>query len=186
MTQKSPGDSQSARELEKYRDYLQVFATRAIRPELRGKIAASDLVQETLWEAHRDRQRLDQSSVKDYRRWLRRILRNNLRDAERRFFTDKRAVSREVNLDRSSVLKQISSRKGIQPSPEDQEIAARLTAAISRLAPEHGEVIRLRNQQNLRYGEIARRLNLSEEAARKLWGRAVCQLRQLMAEPPPG
>lgn len=51
-----------------------------------------------------------------------------------------------------------------------------LRAALQRLSEEQRRVIRLRNWDELTFAEIGRRLNRSEEAARKLWTRSVEKL----------
>ena len=51
-----------------------------------------------------------------------------------------------------------------------------LQAALARLSDEHRLVIRLRIWDDLPFAEIGKRLNRSEDAARKLWSRAVEKL----------
>ena len=51
-----------------------------------------------------------------------------------------------------------------------------MRAALQGLSDEHRQVLRLRNWDGLSFAEIGGRLNRSEDAARKLWSRAVEKL----------
>ena len=53
-----------------------------------------------------------------------------------------------------------------------------LREALERLSEKHRSVILLRHEERLTFSEIGRRLTISEEAARKRWGRAVELLRE--------
>ena len=64
-----------------------------------------------------------------------------------------------------------------------RELDQALEQALKNLAEPYREVIRLRNYERCSFEEIGRRLDRSEEAARKLWVRALRQLSQLL-EPP--
>src|SRR5262245_10422532 len=90
----------SRRPLEEFRSYLLLLAGMQLEGRPRGKIDASDIVQQTLLEAHA---RLDQFQGDDaaLAGWLRAALVNNLRDAWRAQHRDKRDVRRE--LEQSSV-----------------------------------------------------------------------------------
>lgn len=85
-------------ELARYREYLRLLARRGIPEGLRGKLDASDVVQQTLWEAHR---RWEQFAGSENERlaWLRAILEHNLTDAARGLRRQKRDVAREQSLD---------------------------------------------------------------------------------------
>lgn len=169
--------------LEGFRPYLLSVASRQIRAPWRGKLAASDLVQQTLVEAvgARPNNSLDEQELQ---RWLRRILANNLHDGRRKLLAAKRAIGREAVLDKSRLLRGA-------PSPASQGPVAtairseqdeRLDRAIAQLSPKHRRVIQLRHAEDRRFGEIAELLGLSENAAQKLWMRATEELRRLMKE----
>src|SRR3954462_1863633 len=71
--------------LELYRRYLALLARVQIGQRLRGKADASDLVQETFLEAHRNFARFRGTSEVEFVRWLRQILAANLADLFRRY-----------------------------------------------------------------------------------------------------
>src|SRR5438874_12025956 len=95
--------------LELYRHYLALLARLQIGQRLQGKVDASDLVQETFLEAHRNFAHFRGTSEGELVRWLRQILATNLADLLRRYLgTQGRDVrlEREIEaaFDRSSVL----------------------------------------------------------------------------------
>src|SRR5262249_57405705 len=90
--------------LEPYRDYLRLLASHQLGPRLRGKMDLSGVVQETLFEAHREIARGAKVPPNEHLPWLRRILANNLADQARRLTAGKRDVGREVSLQESIEL----------------------------------------------------------------------------------
>ncbi len=77
-------------QLEHFRRYLALLARTHLGPQHRAKLDASDMVQQTLLEAH---QKLDQfrgSTDAEMARWLRRMLSCNLADAFRALGRQKR------------------------------------------------------------------------------------------------
>src|SRR5215470_2137333 len=76
--------------LELYRRYLALLARVQIGQRLQGKVDASDLVQETFLEAHRNFSRFRGHSEAELITWLRRILAANLADLFRRYLGTQR------------------------------------------------------------------------------------------------
>src|SRR5437588_12014181 len=83
--------------LELYRRYLALPARGQIGQRLQGKVDASDLVQETFLEAHRNFARFRGTSEAELVQWLRKILAANLADLFRRYLGTQ---GRDVRLER--------------------------------------------------------------------------------------
>src|SRR5262245_50381829 len=92
------GDAAAAGQLlELYRRYLALLARVQIGQRLQGKVDASDLVQETFLEAHRNFARFRGTSEAELVQWLRQILAANLADLFRRYLGTQ---GRDVRLER--------------------------------------------------------------------------------------
>src|SRR5262245_40977598 len=91
------------------RSYLGLVARAQMESWMQAKVDASDIVQETLLEAHRDFARFQGGTSAEWLAWLRGILANNAADVIRKYRgTEKRQTRREVPLksatDRSSQI----------------------------------------------------------------------------------
>ena len=62
--------SAAEREIDEYWAYLRLVANRAISTELRQRVGASDVVQDTLLAAHRDRHKFRGRTELELRQWL--------------------------------------------------------------------------------------------------------------------
>lgn len=166
---------------ETFRQHLLFLAKQELPPGLRGKLGASDLVQETAFDAQSDFRAFRGSTPEECLAWLRAILRNNLIDAVRRYKTaQKRAARVEFSLDTPQGRREgenLAMSWGISDnSAMRREDASILACTIVRLSPDHQEVLRMRHWEGLSFIEIGNRLDRSPDAARKLWYRALDRL----------
>jgi len=173
--------------LEACRKYLLWIARREIDPDLQAKSGASDLVQETFLEAHRDFGHFQGSTEAELLAWLRRLLLNNLANFVRRYKdTAKRCVGDEVSLDalrgRQGVAGEGEAEAG---SPAGQAIAREqaqlLREALDRLPEEHRAVMALWHQEELSFEEMGNRLCCSPNTARNKWLKAIKRLQADLA-----
>ena len=174
--------------LEACRGYLLLIARHDLGADLQAKASASDLVQQTFLEAHRDFARFHGASAAELRAWLRRLLLNNLASFARDYRTTaKRAVGREVALPQGNPSASAGLAEGAD-SPSAmamaQEEADALRRVLERLTEDYRLALLLRHLEELPFEEIGRRLNCSANAARKLWARAVEMLQQEWETPP--
>src|SRR5262245_49246970 len=82
----------------KYVNYLTGLTRMYLNSQLRAKVDASGVVQQTLLEAHRAYASVAGRTERQRLAWLRRILVNNLTDAVRRITGKTRNVFREQSL----------------------------------------------------------------------------------------
>lgn len=183
------GDRQSIGELlTQYRNYLMLLATTQIEPRLRPQVSPSDVVQETMLNAHRHFAQFRGHSERELLAWLRQILVTNLaRFVQHYLLTAKRDLRREVSLDRlgaavedsSARLRSIATAAGDSPSEAaaDREEAVVLADRLAELPPHYREVLVLRNIRGLSFEETAAQLARPVGATRMLWLRAIDKLR---------
>jgi RNA polymerase sigma-70 factor (ECF subfamily) len=169
--------------LEVYRHYLLHIADSDLPGDLRGKVGGSDLVQETLVGAVRGFPQFQGSSEAELLTWLRQILQHNLVNAIRHYrHTEKRAVSREAATDPYQ-----HDSPGFDRTPSSilagQERDLALERALDQLPAHYQEVIRWRNYDQLSFPEIGTRLGRTDEAARRVWIRAIARLQELLSSP---
>lgn len=161
--------------LEAERNYLLAIATQELGMHLTAKGGESDLVQDTYLNATRDLRHFSGRTPDELRSWLRSILKHSLLNFRRRYLdTAKREADREVTL--GSALETVCAGEKI-PSPSrvvmQAELMASLQMAIQSLPPTYQRVIQLRSMQQQPFDLIASQLNISADASRKLWCRAV-------------
>jgi RNA polymerase sigma-70 factor (ECF subfamily) len=164
--------------------YLLLIANRELDADLRTKGGASDLVQETFLEAHRDFAQFHGGTQAEFVAWLRQLLLHNLANFRRCFRqTAKRCVAEESKLGSSDALQgPLAGLSSEEPSPSEHamqnEQAAALENAMQRLPADYRQVLELRYRDGLPFEAIGRLMERSANAVEKLWLRAVERLRQ--------
>jgi RNA polymerase sigma-70 factor (ECF subfamily) len=185
MTPPKPAN-EHAECLERYRTYLLLLARMQLDPRPQLKVDASDVVQQTLLEAHAGLQQLPRDEDRRLA-WLRRALANNLRDALRAVRRAQRDARREQSLD--AALEESSARLGNclaadQSSPSQRAVRnedlLRLADAIAALPEGQREAVVLHHLQGWTLSEVAQRLARSEPAVAGLLHRGLRRLRELM------
>src|SRR5215813_8369122 len=152
-------------ELQRYRDYLLLLAWAQLDPRLRRRLDASDVVQQTLLEAHACSHQFRGSTSAEWAAWLRQILARNLANAVRDLGRQKRAVHREQSLEQA-----------IEAS------SARLEAWLATEQSSPGE--KAEQHEQLRpLADIAQHLERTPAAVAGLLHRGLTQLRTLLREP---
>jgi RNA polymerase sigma-70 factor (ECF subfamily) len=178
------------RALDQYREYLLMLARVQLDPRLREKLDPSDLVQQTLLDAHRKQDQFRGQTEAEKAAWLRQILASNLVDALRAFGRAKRDMSREHSLE--TALEQSSQRLGAwlaaeQSSPSQQaqrhEQAVRLADALAKLPEAQREALVLQNWHGWSLAGIGEHMDRSPAAVAGLIKRGLKQLRGLLEEP---
>lgn len=163
--------------LESCRGFLLDVAERELDAGLRAKGGASDVVQQTMLDALRDFEHFQGGSEAELRAWLQRMLRHNLVDFARLYRdTGKRLLERERPLPDDSGLIGDASSPSARAIGNEQHQA--IQQAMARLPEDYRRVLHMRYQEQCSFDEIGRQLELSPNAARKLWNRALKRLQE--------
>src|SRR5262249_4363828 len=171
-------------DLEGFRNYLGQVAGAGVDPRLQAKLDPSDIVQQTLLEAHKDLAAFRGQGPEALRAWLRQVLARNLANALRDFRRARRDVAREQALDAlaaesSARVEAWLAAGSSSPSAalRRQEEAARLAAALEALPEVQREVVVLRHLHGWSLHAIARQLGRSRAAIAGLLHRGLVQMR---------
>lgn len=180
----SNGDNQ--RPIDEYRSYLLLLARLQLDARPQNKVEASDVVQNTLFEAHAKRQQFAGDEA-GFSAWLRKALANNIRDALRKVRRQKRDVARERSLE--AAVEQSSARladclAAAQSSPSRQAVRneelLQLSDALLSLPDAQREAIVLHHLQGWTLNEVAEHLGRTDAAVAGLLHRGLRRLRELM------
>ena len=173
-----------AAELADYRQYLLLLARVQLDPRKAKDIDASDIVQQSLLEAHRNRARFRGTSEGERVAWLRRILTCNLADALRALGRDKRDAGRRVSLEQQ--VERSSLRLGEflavdQSSPSQglhrAERGVMLANVLAELPEAQREALVLQYWHGWTLAQIGQHMHRSQEAVAGLLKRGLKQLR---------
>lgn len=184
LDKKAEGGFEGA--LERFRPVLVTIAEAMISPAYRGDIEASDLVQQTLLEAHAGAAALSRFNEGQFFGWLRQALQHNLLDAVKHLNTQKHNVSRRVresDLEGSFArLEQVLAEDATSPSElaSRNEQIANLLSALQELPNKQRMAVIMKHLQGLSLKEIAVSLGLSEPATAGLLHRGRQSLIQRM------
>lgn len=178
------GDSEARNQLfDACRAYVGFLARSHVESWIQAKVDSSDLIQQTLMEAHEALPQFGGHTEGEWLAWLKQILKHNATDFVRRFGAAKRRATLEVAIDGGSESTLFRPGRelaagGESPSAivvrREQEIS--LAAALETLPKDYQEVIVLRNLQRLPFGEVAERMDRSRPAVQMLWMRALKKL----------
>jgi RNA polymerase sigma-70 factor (ECF subfamily) len=168
---------------EQYREYLRLLASQLLARRFRGKVDPSGIVQETLWEAHREIARGIDVPSGERLAWMRRILANNLADEVRRFTAEKRDIGREVSLqqaiEQSSQQLEVWLARELPPGSaiaHDEQLL-RLVASLAKLPEAQREALIQHYWTGSTLVEIAAQMERTRDAVAGLIKRALRQLR---------
>lgn len=177
--------------LEAHRNYLRLLARIAIDRRLRGKIDASDVVQEAFLDAHRAFPNFRGTAEGQFVAWLREILAGTLANQARRYLGTR---ARDVRLENGLVADLNQSSVALadmvvdpRSSPSQQaahgEQVLLVAEALGQLPEDYQTVIVLRHLEGLTFPQIAERTGRTVDAVEKLWVRGLVKLRRAVGEP---
>jgi RNA polymerase sigma-70 factor (ECF subfamily) len=176
--------------VDRFRDYLLLLARAQLDRRLQAKLDPSDIVQQSILEAHACAAQFRGTTSGEQAAWLRQILARNLANAVRDLGRQKRDARREQSLEQQ--VENSSARlEGLlaadQSSPSHQadrgEQLLRLAGALAALPEGQREAVELRHLHGWSLADIAAHLNRSAAAVAGLLHRGLVQLRTLLEEP---
>ena len=188
----SRGDAASWEELlGEHRDRLKRMIALRMDPRLRGRIDASDVIQESFLEAWSRIEEFLRDRKTPFFLWLRYLTGQKLVTLHRHHLgTRMRDAGLEVSLqagmpDASSAML-AAHLLGNDPRPSEvaqqAERNLQLQEALNRMSPVDREVLALRHFEQLSRAETARVLGLEESATSKRYIRALAKLRGFLPE----
>ena len=173
--------------LTQYHNYLRLMARALVGGTLKLRLDSSDLVQEAFLEAHRDFPRFLGSNEAELLSWLRRILAHNIADSVRHqqagLRDHRRQQSLESMLEKSGLVVQdalAGTTTTASAVAARRERAVLVADAIENLPADYREVVILRNLEDLKFEEVATRMDRSSGAVRMLWARAIERLSEAL------
>jgi RNA polymerase sigma-70 factor (ECF subfamily) len=181
------GELMAEPNIDQYRGYLRALAQIELGRRLRSKVDPSDIVQQSLLEAHQDLAALKGRTEAELVAWLRTILTRNLLNTARDFGAQKRDVRRERSLaqqveDSSVRLDRFLASKESTPSKKfvRGEDAERLAIALAALPDDQRTAVILKHFHEWPLADIAKQMDRSTLAVAGLLKRGLKKLRQAM------
>jgi RNA polymerase sigma-70 factor (ECF subfamily) len=178
-----PGEEQSAKD----RVYLRILAGMNWDQRLAGKLEPSDVVQETLLQAHAQRLQYRGNSENEWRAWLRTILAHKMIDAQRKHGRREKLPQRSLHaaFDESSArIESWLASPGGSPSEEAgrSERLLRLTEALACLPDDQRRAIELHHLDGNSVPEVGRLLGKTTASVAGLLRRGLVELRTLLPD----
>jgi RNA polymerase sigma-70 factor (ECF subfamily) len=179
----------AARPFEQYRDYLRLLAKMSLDSRLQAKIDPSDVVQQSLLQAHKVADRFIWQGEAQQVAFLRQILANCITDAARRFSGGARDIALERSLEAS--MDQSASRieawlVANQSTPSTQtsrnELMLRMATALMQLPEDQRRAVELKHLQGESLQSIADQMGKSVTAVAGLLRRGLDKLRTDLSE----
>ncbi len=152
----------------RFRDYLMVLARIGLDPRLQRRVSPSDIVQETLLEAHRAQPQFRGQSAGEQAAWMRKILANNLATAVEHHGREKRDRARDRSLEAVLENSSVHLASLFRPDPSSpsgaamrEEAALKVMEALAALPETEVEVVVLYHVHGLPLAAIGERLGLT-------------------------
>jgi RNA polymerase sigma-70 factor (ECF subfamily) len=173
--------------LGEYRAYLETLTFIQVGPRLRQEFDLSDIIQITLLEAYRDRDRIPRDEL-GRKRWLRKMFVNNLLDEIKKIRRRPVKVSLEQLLkdaeESSCRLQGWLEAEDTPPGKRvaKQEEALRLLDALAKLDPRRRDALILQKYHGWTLAQIAKHLDCTSGAVAGLLRRGLKELRELVPD----
>ena len=176
--------------IERYRNYLMVLASIGSDRDLRAKVGDSDLVQETMIQAHKDFHQFRGMTEVELLGWLRCIMSTKQAYLARRYYGTKARDPKleeqlRSDIDHSSEdLDHALAANDTSPSQHlvKRERAVLLADALAMLPAHYREVVLRYQIQGQSLASVALSMGRTVDSVKKQWARAIVQLRSALKD----
>ncbi|WP_165228274.1 sigma-70 family RNA polymerase sigma factor [Aquisphaera insulae] len=187
------GDREAIVELlDHYRPRLRRMVAMRLDPRLRGRVDASDVIQEGYLDAMRRLDEFIRDPAVPFYIWLRFLVGQRVQEQHRRHLgAPGRDVGREVSIYRGAMpgasTGALAARLlGKLTNPFEAalrtERKVRLQEALNRMDPLDREILVIRHYEQMTNSDAAAALGLEQSAASKRYTRALTRLKEILAE----
>jgi RNA polymerase sigma-70 factor (ECF subfamily) len=175
--------------MEECRAYLETLTFIQVDPRLRSEFSMSDIIQNTLLEAWRGRQQIEELGADGRKRWLRKMLVHNLIEEIERCKAKKCDFRRKKSIEAAAEVSSCRLRDWL--AAEDtpplerlarQEEGLRLLEALSKLEARQREALILQKYHGWKLTQIAEHLGCTTGAVAGLHARGLKKLRKYLAD----
>jgi RNA polymerase sigma-70 factor (ECF subfamily) len=180
--------------LDRYRPRLRRMVALRLDPRLRGRVDASDVIQEGYLDAVRRLEEFIRAPSVPFYIWLRFLVVQRVQEQHRRHLdTPSRDVGRKVSIYQDAMpgatTGALAARLlGKLTSPSQAALRTerkiRLQEALNRMDPLDREILVLRHYEQMTNGDAAAALGLSFQAASKRYTRALVRLEKILSALP--
>ncbi|MEE2641207.1 MAG: sigma-70 family RNA polymerase sigma factor [Planctomycetota bacterium] len=178
--------------IDHFRSYLGLMARMQLDRRLQSKLDSSDIVQQTMLQAHRAQNNFRGSSDKQLAGWLRQILARNVYHATRDFQRDKRDVRNERSIENAmdnSAARVEAWLQADQTSPATKAVkneqVLQLANCLDQLDEAKRTAIELHYLQGWKLAEVAEHMDRSISGVAGLVHRGLKELKQFMGDQAP-
>jgi RNA polymerase sigma-70 factor (ECF subfamily) len=165
-----------------YRPFLREIAEQLLGKRLKGKMDASDLVQETLNNILLGFPKVRAKTRGEWKSYLHRVMARKVADARKLFLgNQKRDIDREIDASKvAQGIEEIIDEHADKPIDEmiNREFAKEVLGVVERLPKEVRHILRWRYRKAMTYEQIGARVNRSKDDVRMLIRRCIDTIRQ--------
>lgn len=183
------GDASASEALfERYFPLLRARVRNRLPARLRRKVAESDIIQEAYLGALKRLSDFEDRGEGSFGGWLATIVDRRIADQVRRYMgADKRNVNREISVgdtptDTPPARLHASDQSSVSSNPRRVEAMQSVLGAVERLAPADRMILKLVHFEGQTVAEAAELMEVSLDAARMRYGRALVRLQKQMRE----
>lgn len=188
-----PSDGPVSTQLENHRERLRRLIDLRLDDRVRGRVDASDVIQETQIEALNRAEEYEQKREVPLFVWLRFLALQKVSQLHRHHLgTQARDANREVSMFRRPIPSATSAALAAQlvgklttasQAAERAEMKARVEIALGEMTATDQEVLTLLHFEQLTYREAAAVLEISEKALGGRYVRALSRLKRSLSDP---